>query len=160
MSDNSREWLRRIHALPRPSATTAFRIMNVCGGHERTLSMTGMRTLLPDYIELIPGPGCPVCICPEEDVSLAIAMALNNDITLLSFGDMLRVPVNISAIEQRAGLPRTLAQAAARGAFQNALAEIPLGLLHAPLHLLRLLEQAAHVTETRCTHDGLAPTRG
>ena len=116
MTDSSREWLRRIHALPRPAATSAFRIMNVCGGHERTLSMTGMRTLLPDYIELIPGPGCPVCICPEEDVSLAIAMALNHDITLLSFGDMLRVPVNISAVEQRAGLPRTLAQAAARGA--------------------------------------------
>jgi len=116
MTDSAREWLERIHALPRPTGATPLRVMNVCGGHERTLSMSGMRTLLPDYIELIPGPGCPVCICPEEDVSLAIDMAMQHDITLLTFGDMLRVPVNISAGEQRAGRPRTLAQAAASGA--------------------------------------------
>jgi hydrogenase expression/formation protein HypD len=42
--------------------------MNFCGGHERSISMAGLRTTLPPNIELIPGPGCPVCICPEEDI--------------------------------------------------------------------------------------------
>ena len=52
----------------------------------------------------------------EEDVYLAIELALRHDITLLTFGDMLRVPVNISAAENAAGIPRSLEQAAARGA--------------------------------------------
>ena len=51
------------------------RIMNVCGGHERTISQSGLRTALPDNIELIAGPGCPVCVCPEEDIYAAIQLA-------------------------------------------------------------------------------------
>ena len=43
--------------------------MNVCGGHERTITMAGLRAVLPAGIELVPGPGCPVCVCPEEAVS-------------------------------------------------------------------------------------------
>lgn len=73
--------------------------------------MAGLRKVLPDYIELVPGPGCPVCICPEEDVFEAIQLALNEDIILVAFGDMLRVPVNVS--KSRA---RTLEQARAQGA--------------------------------------------
>lgn len=87
------------------------RIMNVCGGHERSISMAGLRTAIPDNIELIPGPGCPVCICPEEDVYEAIQIALNEDVTLVAFGDMLRVPVNVPKRESR-----TLEQAKAAGA--------------------------------------------
>lgn len=101
-------WLSRIRSLP---LTERVRIMNVCGGHERTISMAGIRSLLPDNVELIPGPGCPVCVCPEEDVYEAIQLALNEDITLLAFGDMLRVPVNAPKSE-----PRSLEQARARGA--------------------------------------------
>jgi hydrogenase expression/formation protein HypD len=91
MSDPARHWLERIHALVLPSRV---RIMNVCGGHERAISLAGLRGALPGNIELIPGPGCPVCICPEEDVFEAIQLALNEDIILVAFGDMLRVPVN------------------------------------------------------------------
>ena len=85
--------------------------MNVCGGHERSITMAGLRGALPDYIELVPGPGCPVCICPEEDVFEAIQLSLNEDIILVAFGDMLRVPVNVS--KSRA---RTMEQARAQGA--------------------------------------------
>ena len=85
--------------------------MNVCGGHERTISAAGLRAALPPNIELIPGPGCPVCICPEEDVYEAIQLALSEDITLLAFGDMLRVPVNLPKREIR-----SLEQAKAAGA--------------------------------------------
>lgn len=86
------------------------RIMNVCGGHERSISAAGLRTAIPPQIELVPGPGCPVCICPEEDVFEAIQLALNEDIILVAFGDMLRVPVNVPKRE-----PRSLEQARAAG---------------------------------------------
>ena len=85
--------------------------MNVCGGHERSITMAGLRSALPEYIELVPGPGCPVCICPEEDVFEAIQLALHEDIILVAFGDMLRVPVNVPKAQAR-----TLEQARAQGA--------------------------------------------
>jgi hydrogenase expression/formation protein HypD len=84
--------------------------MNVCGGHERSISMGGLRSALPREIELIPGPGCPVCVCPEEDVYAAIELALRENVTLVAFGDMLRVPANTP---KRA--PRSLEQARAAG---------------------------------------------
>ena len=92
MSKSAASWLEELQGLgfERP-----VRIMNVCGGHERSISMAGLRTAIPDDIELVPGPGCPVCICPEEDVFEAIQLALNEDIILVAFGDMLRVPVNV-----------------------------------------------------------------
>ena len=108
MSATAKQWLQRIHDLP---LTGKIKIMNVCGGHERTITHAGLRTLLPDNIELIPGPGCPVCVCPEEDVYQAIQLALNEDITLVAFGDMLRVPVNTNKTEDR-----SLVQAQASGA--------------------------------------------
>jgi hydrogenase expression/formation protein HypD len=108
VSVNAREWLARIRALPLPDKV---RIMNVCGGHERSISMSGLRGALPKNIELIPGPGCPVCVCPEEDVYQAIQLALNEKIILVAFGDMLRVPVNAPKKD-----PRSLEQARAAGA--------------------------------------------
>ncbi len=101
-------WLDRIRALDLPPR---IRIMNVCGGHERAITMAGLRSALPQGIELIPGPGCPVCICPEEDVYEAIQLALHEDVVLVAFGDMLRVPVNLPRREIR-----TLEQAKAAGA--------------------------------------------
>ncbi|MBK8163958.1 MAG: hydrogenase formation protein HypD [Gammaproteobacteria bacterium] len=106
--DEAAGWLERIRGLPMPGP---FRIMNVCGGHERALTMGGLRTVLPAAIELIPGPGCPVCICPEEDIHAAIELARRPDITLVAFGDMLRVPAN----SVRGDL-RSLAEARAAGA--------------------------------------------
>lgn len=91
MSISAKGWLAKIHSLPLPNRV---RIMNVCGGHERAITMAGLRGALPKAIELIPGPGCPVCVCPEEDVYQAIQLALHEDIILVAFGDMLRVPVN------------------------------------------------------------------
>jgi len=105
---SAQDWLRRIRALPLPPRV---KIMNVCGGHERSITMAGLRSALPDAIELVPGPGCPVCICPEEDIFEAIQLALNEDIILVAYGDMLRVPVNVRRCEAR-----TLEQARAQGA--------------------------------------------
>jgi hydrogenase expression/formation protein HypD len=108
MSLSAKDWLQKLHMLSLPRRV---RIMNVCGGHERSISLAGLRTALPDNIELIPGPGCPVCICPEEDVFEAIQVALNEDVILVAFGDMLRVPVNVPRRDAR-----SLEQARAAGA--------------------------------------------
>ena len=75
MTVSAKQWLERIHALPQQK--DKVKIMNVCGGHERSITMAGLRKALPGYIELVPGPGCPVCVCPEEDVFEAIQLALN-----------------------------------------------------------------------------------
>jgi len=104
----AKDWLEKIRALP---LTRKVRIMNVCGGHERSITMAGMRGALPQNVELIPGPGCPVCVCPEEDVYHAIQLALHAGVILVAFGDMLRVPVNAQKSE-----PRSLEQAKAAGA--------------------------------------------
>ena len=108
MAASARDWLQRIRALPLPPRV---KIMNVCGGHERSITMAGLRSALPDNIELVPGPGCPVCICPEEDIFEAIQLALHEDIILVAYGDMLRVPVNVHRCEAR-----TLEEARAKGA--------------------------------------------
>ena len=105
---SAQDWLQRIRELDLPEKV---RILNVCGGHERTITQAGLRTALPANIELIPGPGCPVCICPEQDIFDAIQLALNEDIILVVFGDMLRVPVNVPKREIR-----SLEQAKAAGA--------------------------------------------
>ena len=108
MSRSAEDWLEAMQSL---DASRPVRIMNVCGGHERSISQAGLRTVIPKNVELVPGPGCPVCICPEEDVFEAIQLALHEDITLVAFGDMLRVPVNVPKRE-----PRSLEQAKAAGA--------------------------------------------
>jgi len=108
MAASAQDWLQRIRALPLPPK---IRLMNVCGGHERSISMAGLRAALPNNIELIPGPGCPVCICPEEDIYQAIQLALREQVILLAFGDMLRVPVNAPKSQVR-----SLEQARAAGA--------------------------------------------
>lgn len=103
----ARDWLSRIRALDLPRRV---RIMNVCGGHERSITMAGLRGALPGNVELIPGPGCPVCVCPEEDIYAAIQLARRDDVIVAAFGDMLRVPCNAPKSE-----PRSLEQAKAQG---------------------------------------------
>jgi hydrogenase expression/formation protein HypD len=106
--DNARSWLEKIHAL---DFDRTVKIMNVCGGHERSITHAGLRGALPSWVELVPGPGCPVCVCPEEDVYQAIQLALKDRVILVAFGDMLRVPVNV-----KKGEVRSLAEAQAAGA--------------------------------------------
>jgi len=103
----AKQWLKRIHALSLPDKV---RVMNVCGGHERSISMAGLRGALPEQVELIPGPGCPVCVCPEEDIYAAIQLARRDDTIVAAFGDMLRVPCNAPKRE-----PRSLEQARVAG---------------------------------------------
>ena len=70
----------------------SWNIMEVCGGQTHSIVRYGLDRLLPSEITLIHGPGCPVCVTPIELIDVAIQLAVQSDIILCSFGDMLRVP--------------------------------------------------------------------
>jgi hydrogenase expression/formation protein HypD len=110
MTDAAR-WLDRIHALKIQPKT---RILNVCGGHERSIAQAGLRGVLPPEITLIPGPGCPVCVCPEADILAAIRLAQAPQNILVAFGDMLRVPANVKKGELRSLVAARIAGANVR----------------------------------------------
>ncbi|HZF70904.1 hydrogenase formation protein HypD [Sulfuricurvum sp.] len=67
-------------------------IMEVCGGHTHTIMKYGLTQLLPENINFIHGPGCPVCIMPKERVDHAYVLAMQPDVILLTLGDMIKVP--------------------------------------------------------------------
>ncbi len=73
-------------------ATRPWVLMEICGGQTHTIMRYGIDELLPRGIELVHGPGCPVCVTPLETVDKAIELALRPDVILVSYGDMLRVP--------------------------------------------------------------------
>ena len=79
------------------------KFMHVCGTHEYTISKYGLRTLLPKDIEILSGPGCPVCICPAADIDKAVELGRRDDTIITTFGDMIRVPAtSISLAELKA----------------------------------------------------------
>jgi hydrogenase expression/formation protein HypD len=72
--------------------TRSWTIMEICGGQTHTIMKYSLQDLLPDQIQLIHGPGCPVCVTPLEQIDRAINLSLRENTILASFGDMLRVP--------------------------------------------------------------------
>lgn len=77
-----------IHA----SVTRPWAIMEVCGGQTHSIIRNGIDQLIPPEIEMIHGPGCPVCVTPLELIDKALAIAARPEVIFCSFGDMLRVP--------------------------------------------------------------------
>lgn len=69
-----------------------IRLMEVCGTHTMAIARSGLKQLLPDNIQLLTGPGCPVCVTAPEDIEQVIALAQNTDVIITTFGDMVRVP--------------------------------------------------------------------
>ena len=69
-----------------------YKLMEVCGGHTHTIYKHGLEHYLPPAIELVHGPGCPVCVIPMGRVADAISIARQPGVTMACFGDMLRVP--------------------------------------------------------------------
>lgn len=83
--------------------TQKWHIMEVCGGQTHSLVKNGIINLLPQEIEMIHGPGCPVCVTPIALIDKAIKLAIENKVILCSFGDMLRVPgTSLSLLEAKA----------------------------------------------------------
>ena len=69
-----------------------YRFMEVCGGHTHAIYRFGLKDLLPENIELVHGPGCPVCVLPMGRIDDGLSMALQPDTIFTAFGDMMRVP--------------------------------------------------------------------
>lgn len=76
----------------RESIGRRLRIMEVCGTHTVSFSKTGVREVLSDYVELVSGPGCPVCVTDQSDIDHMIAYAKQPDTIIATFGDMVKVP--------------------------------------------------------------------
>lgn len=90
---------REIHAI----ATRPWRIMEVCGGQTHSIIKNGIDQMLPSGVEMIHGPGCPVCVTPLEVIDKALAIAVQPGVIFCSFGDMLRVPGSESDLFQIKG---------------------------------------------------------
>jgi len=103
----ARHAVRRITELAAGGrAGVPYSFMEVCGGHTHTIYRHGIEQLLPDTVELVHGPGCPVCVIPMGRVDDAISLAMEPGVIFTSFGDMMRVP----------GSSSSLLEAKARGA--------------------------------------------
>jgi len=75
-------------------------LMHVCGTHEHTIARASLRSLLPDGVRLIAGPGCPVCVCPARDIDRALEAARRERVIVATFGDMMRVPSSETSFER------------------------------------------------------------
>src|SRR4029079_19286254 len=107
----------------RHAATQCWTLMEVCGGQTHGLLRYGIDSALEGVIRLIHGPGCPVCVTPLEGIDNAIELARRPDVTVASFGDMLRVP----------GSRESLLQARAEGANVQ--------IVYSPLDAVQLAEK-------------------
>ena len=76
-----------------------IRLMEVCGTHTMAIASAGIKRLLPDTIELISGPGCPVCVTSQEDIDRAVKIATQKDVIMTTFGDMMRVPGSSGSLD-------------------------------------------------------------
>ena len=69
-----------------------LRIMEICGTHTMAIAKSGLRSLLAPGVELISGPGCPVCVTPAGDIDAALDLCGRSDLIVATYGDLLRVP--------------------------------------------------------------------
>ncbi len=94
------ESARRLAGEIRRIASRRWAIMEVCGGQTHSILRNGIDQMLPEEVELIHGPGCPVCVTPLEVIDKALAIASRPEVIFCSFGDMLRVPGSVRDLFQ------------------------------------------------------------
>jgi hydrogenase expression/formation protein HypD len=94
------ELARKIISSIRAESDREVRLMEVCGTHTVAIFRSGIKNILPDNISLISGPGCPVCVTPNQEIDTAIEIAKSDDVILTTFGDMIRVPGSFSSLEK------------------------------------------------------------
>ncbi len=112
--------------IERLSASRRFKFMEVCGGHTHTIYKHGIEDILPPTIDLVHGPGCPVCVIPMGRLDDAIAIAHHPGVIFTTFGDMMRVP----------GSQGSLLDARARGA--------DVRFIYSPLDALKIARENPH----------------
>ena len=91
---------RALIARIRATATRQWTLMEVCGGQTHTIVRQGLDELLEGAVEMIHGPGCPVCVTPLEQIDKALAIAARPNVIFTSFGDMLRIPGSDCDLQQ------------------------------------------------------------
>ncbi len=91
-----RSLIQQIHRLSSKPA----RLMEFCGGHTAAIYRNGLRQLLPTTVEMLSGPGCPICVTPNADLDKAIFLAHVPGVILTTFGDLIRVPGSRSSLQQ------------------------------------------------------------
>jgi len=94
------ELLRRLAARLKGMAAPSAALMEVCGTHTVAIARHGIREALPKGVRLISGPGCPVCVTPQEEIDFFIALGGVEGVRLATFGDMVRVPGTEKSLEQ------------------------------------------------------------
>ncbi|MBF0259932.1 MAG: hydrogenase formation protein HypD [Desulfamplus sp.] len=77
-----------------------LRLMEVCGTHTMSIFRHGIRSVLPDNIELLSGPGCPVCVTAQQDIDAFVDLAMIKDVILTTFGDLIKVPGTFSSLQK------------------------------------------------------------
>ena len=82
------------------SVVRDYTFMEVCGGHTAAIHRFGLKSLLPDNVRLISGPGCPVCVTETDFIDKAIAYSRMKDVIITTFGDLLKVPGSTSYLEK------------------------------------------------------------
>ncbi|MBE0490961.1 MAG: hydrogenase formation protein HypD [Sulfurospirillum sp.] len=92
--------IKALAAIIKQECKRKINIMEVCGGHTHTIMKFGLPQILPDLIEFIHGPGCPVCIMPKERIDHAIALASMPDTILATLGDMIRIPGSATSLQK------------------------------------------------------------
>jgi hydrogenase expression/formation protein HypD len=88
-------------SLNRQTLNREIRLMEVCGTHTMAIAKAGLRQILPANIKLISGPGCPVCVTANADIDRVIALSRQPDVTITTFGDMMRVPGSSTSLQAR-----------------------------------------------------------
>ena len=82
------------------SSKTPARLMEFCGGHTVTIFRYGIRQVLPPTIDMVSGPGCPICVTANADLDKAIALSKIPDVIIATFGDMIKVPGSRSSLQK------------------------------------------------------------
>jgi len=95
----------RLAARIRAASRRKIRLMEVCGTHTVSIFRSGIRSLLPETVSLISGPGCPVCVTDQRDIDAFVALSGVEDVIIATFGDLMRVPGSRSSLlrERAAG---------------------------------------------------------
>lgn len=91
--------VEKIHKLAK-KVDSKVCIMEVCGTHTMQIAKYGIRKMMPENIKLVSGPGCPVCVTPQEYIDKAIYILRNYDVVITTFGDLYRVPGTESSLEK------------------------------------------------------------
>ncbi|MFK5881974.1 MAG: hydrogenase formation protein HypD [Sulfurospirillum sp.] len=94
------EHIKALSKAIKKECKSKINVMEVCGGHTHTIMKFGLPQILPELIEFIHGPGCPVCIMPKERIDHAIALASMDDAILATLGDMIRVPGSKTSLQK------------------------------------------------------------